>query len=390
MPNEWVSTNLGQVAEVIAGQSPKSKFYNYENEGLPFYQGKKEFGETHIRQESKWTSEITKEAFKGDILMSVRAPVGPVNFATKHLCFGRGLAAIRPSNYLDTAYCFYFLRCIEDDLVGNNGAVFNSINKKQIEEIQIPLPPLPTQRAIVARLDAAFARIDRARANLERNVTNAKELFQSKLNEVFSRRGDGWTPTTLGQSCEFWNGKPHEKSISEEGKYVVVNSKFISSDGVVRKYTNEQMFPLYENDIVFVMSDVPNGKALAKCYVIKQNDLYSLNQRICAIRSKVFHTKFLYYQLNRNPHLLAFNNGENQTNLRKGDILKTPLYQPSLKIQKAIAKELDKFRNLNFLVLKSYIKRIQDLSDLKQSLLQKAFRGELIAEAEAESTSAAH
>lgn len=147
--------------------------------------------------------------------------------------------------------------------------------------------------------------------------------------------------TTLGKSCEFFNGKAHEKSIDENGKYIVVNSKFISSEGKSFKRTNEQMFPLYKGDIVMVMSDVPNGKALAKCFVIDKEDTYSLNQRICCIRSKEFDTKYLYYQLNRHEHFLAFNNGENQTNLRKDDILDCPLIQPSMEEQKRIVAELD-------------------------------------------------
>ncbi len=142
--------------------------------------------------------------------------------------------------------------------------------------------------------------------------------------------------TTLGKSCEFFNGKAHEKSIDENGKYIVVNSKFISSEGKSFKRTNEQMFPLFKGDIVMVMSDVPNGKALAKCFIIDKDDTYSLNQRICCIRSKEFDTKYLYYQLNRHEHFLAFNNGENQTNLRKDDILACPLIKPSMENQKRI------------------------------------------------------
>ena len=151
--------------------------------------------------------------------------------------------------------------------------------------------------------------------------------------------------TTLGKSCEFFNGKAHEKSIDENGKYIVVNSKFISSEGKSFKRTNEQMFPLYKGDIVMVMSDVPNGKALAKCFVIDQDDTYSLNQRICCIRSKEFDTKYLYYQLNRNDHFLAFNNGENQTNLRKDDILDCPLIKPSMEEQRTMVAELDEALN---------------------------------------------
>lgn len=147
--------------------------------------------------------------------------------------------------------------------------------------------------------------------------------------------------TTLGKSCEFFNGKAHEKSIDENGKYIVVNSKFISQEGRVIKRTKEQMFPLYKGDIVMVMSDVPNGKALAKCFIIDKDDTYSLNQRICCIRSKEFDTKYLYYQLNRHEHFLAFNNGENQTNLRKDDILACPLIKPSMEEQRRMVAELD-------------------------------------------------
>ena len=147
--------------------------------------------------------------------------------------------------------------------------------------------------------------------------------------------------TTLGKSCEFYNGKAHEKSINENGKYIVVNSKFISQEGRVIKRTKEQLFPLNKGEIVMVMSDVPNGKALAKCFIIDKDDTYSLNQRICCIRSKEFDTRYLYYQLNRHEHFLAFNNGENQTNLRKDDILACPLIKPSMEEQKRMVEELD-------------------------------------------------
>jgi len=147
--------------------------------------------------------------------------------------------------------------------------------------------------------------------------------------------------STLGKSCEFFNGKAHEKAIDENGEFIVVNSKFISQEGEVIKRTNKQIFPLFEGDIVMVMSDVPNGKALAKCFLIDKDNAYSLNQRICAIRSVNFDKKFLLYQLNRNKHFLKFNNGENQTNLRKDDILNCPLIKPSIEQQRKIVELLD-------------------------------------------------
>lgn len=151
-----------------------------------------------------------------------------------------------------------------------------------------------------------------------------------------------WKMVKLGDCCQFFNGKAHEKQIDNNGNYIVVNSRFISSSGAIYKKTKEALFPLFKNDIVMVMSDVPKGKALAKCYLIEEDNKYSLNQRICAIRSDKVEARFLYYHLNRHPYLLNFDNGENQTNLRKEDILKCPLYIPPIEEQKRIVEILDK------------------------------------------------
>jgi type I restriction enzyme, S subunit len=145
----------------------------------------------------------------------------------------------------------------------------------------------------------------------------------------------------LGEVCKFFNGKAHEKKIDSNGKFVVVNSKCISSNFKIQKFSNEQLFPLFKNDIVIVMSDVPNGKTLAKCRLIEEDKKYSLNQRIACIRSDNFYIPYLLYQLDRNPYFLKFDNGENQTNLRKDDILNCPLYLPSIEEQQRIVAKLD-------------------------------------------------
>lgn len=139
----WEIKRIGQVCDVIAGQSPEGKFYNKNCNGLPFYQGKKEFSDKFIKKPTTWTTKITKEAIENDILMSVRAPVGPVNFSTQKICIGRGLAAIRANSQLDKNFLFNFLIKHENEITGNTGAVFNSINKSQIEAIQIHAPPPP-------------------------------------------------------------------------------------------------------------------------------------------------------------------------------------------------------------------------------------------------------
>ena len=377
MKKGWEIKTIGDVCKVIAGQSPEGKFYNDNGNGMPFYQGKKEYGEKYIGEPTTWTTKVTKEAEANDILMSVRAPVGPINFTTQKICIGRGLAAIRASKLIDKEFLFNFLLKHENEIVGNTDAVFNSINKAQIEAIEIPLPPLPEQQRIVAILDEAFAAIAKAKANAEQNLKNAKELFESYLQGVFENGKEKWEEKLLDEVCEFRNGAAHERHIDEDGKYILVNSKFISADGEKFKRTNSALAPLYVNDIAFVMSDVPNGKALAKCFLVDENDTYTLNQRIGAIKPIAFVPEFLVYQLNRNKYLLSFNNGENQTNLRKGDILKCPLWVPAKEDQQAIVRQLDALRAKTRKLEAVYQQKIKDLEELKKSILQKAFAGEL-------------
>jgi type I restriction enzyme M protein len=158
----WPIVKLGDVADVISGQSPEGKFYNDTREGIAFYQGKTEFGESYIGKPKKWTTQITKTAVAEDILMSVRAPVGPVNIASETICIGRGLAAIR-AKCANQKYLFHLLKSMESTITGSGGAVFDSISRTQIEEIEIPLPPLEVQEQITEELDGYAAIISGAK-----------------------------------------------------------------------------------------------------------------------------------------------------------------------------------------------------------------------------------
>lgn len=123
----------------------------------------------------------------------------------------------------------------------------------------------------------------------------------------------------------FTNGKAHEQYVVPNGQYVIVNSKFISSDGFIRKYANKLICPLTKGDIVMVMSDVPNGKAMSKCFLIDKNNTYTLNQRICSL-SNMDTPLFFLYQINRNKYFMKFDDGVSQTNLKKEDVLNCPIY----------------------------------------------------------------
>jgi len=203
----WLMVKLSEAADVIAGQSPEGKYYNEASAGLPFYQGKTEFGDKYIQPPAHWTTSVTKVAEPNDILMSVRAPVGPVNVATAKCCIGRGLAAIRALLAQTTSeYLFYVLHSMEENIKGNGGAVFDSINRNDIMSLEIPLPPLDVQQQIVAELDGCQRIIDSAK----QVIANWRPTFHIDPS---------WPSEQLGKLCRIRTGKKDVNSGNPDGKY---------------------------------------------------------------------------------------------------------------------------------------------------------------------------
>ena len=183
---EWPLVELGSMVEIAAGQSPPGKSYNSSGIGTPFYQGKTEFGCVFLDKPLKWTTEPKRFAEKGDILMSVRAPVGPVNIATQRICIGRGLAAIRPNeNDLDKMYAFWILYSLEEKFSGSMGTAFASVNMKDIRRRLIPLPPIDIQRKIVVEIESE-RKLVAATKNL---VTRMNEKIHLVINRVWNSDG---------------------------------------------------------------------------------------------------------------------------------------------------------------------------------------------------------
>lgn len=135
----------------------------------------------------------------------------------------------------------------------------------------------------------------------------------------FEKDGD-WVKKTLSEVANYENGKAHEQDISENGIFVVVNSKFISTDGEVAKYSNKAYCLAEKGDVLMVLSDIPNGRAIAKCFYVSEEKKYTVNQRICKLTSFDCESKFLYYVMNRNAYFLAFDDGVKQTNLKNDDV----------------------------------------------------------------------
>lgn len=196
--SSWPAALLPDVAQIIMGQSPPGDTYNETGNGLPFFQGKAEFGDVSPTPK-KWCTAPKKIAQSGDILISVRAPVGPTNLAATQCCIGRGLAAIRANpELLDPTYLRFALRQAEQRIASmGQGSTFAAIGRAELASVGFPLPLLDEQRRIVDLLSRAES-IVRLRREAQKKIT---ELISSLFLDMFgdpATNPKGWAVARIG------------------------------------------------------------------------------------------------------------------------------------------------------------------------------------------------
>ncbi len=389
----WEYKKLGDVCDVIAGQSPEGKYYNQEGRGTPFYQGKKDFGDKYLGEPTTWTTVETKIAIENDILMSVRAPVGDINICNSRVCIGRGLAAIRASKNIDEDYLFYFLLSEKPNITGKEGAVFASINRSDIADLDILIPPLEEQKRIVKILDEKFAQLETVKANAKTNLQNAKDLFQSQLTKAFvfpqGNTNTTWEKKTVLEVCTNIVDCPHTtpKKVNNKTDFPCIRTSELK-DGFIfwdsMQYLDEEEYKKrvarlqpQENDIVFGREGSVGGAIL-----IPHEFHFSLGQRTMLLRPnqniiypkyflQVIISDFFRKQIREKitpggvPHI-------NVADVKSLNVLLPPLPE-----QKRIVEQLDSLSEKTKVLQDIYNKILLDCDELKQAFLSKAFAGEL-------------
>lgn len=364
---------------VIAGQSPNGASYNDEGVGMEFHQGKKAFGESIIEHSNVWTTEITKIAEPGDILMSVRAPVGPTNITDRRICIGRGLAAIRCNKSTISQYVLYALRNIESQIIGNNGAVFNSINKKQIEELPLPALPLSEQQAIVEYLDSAFAKIDAMKANTEKALDEAKALFQASLKEMFEPK-EGWEEKKMSSLYDVRDGTHDSPKYQDKG-YPLVTSKNLK--GGILDMSNVNFISESDYKAINSRSKVDIGDVLFAMIGTIGNPVYVEEEPNYAIKNMALFKvpreqsgEFLRYYLLNNIILSKMQSeakGTTQKFVSLGYLRNFLISIPPLSEQQSIVETLDSLKSKVDLLQENYDKITQECDTLKQAILRQVF-----------------
>ncbi|MFN7910774.1 MAG: restriction endonuclease subunit S [Bacteroidota bacterium] len=262
-----------------------------------------------------------------------------------------------------------------------SGSNYPAINSSDLSQIALAIPTNINEQkkiadclssldeVIISENEKLVALQDHKNGLLQNLFTKDGESFPKFRFSDFEDSGD-WEETTLSQVADYENGKAHEQDIADDGEFIVVNSKFISQDGEVKKFTNTAFLPATKGDVLMVLSDIPNGRAIAKCFLVEEDNRYTVNQRICRITPRNLNSKILYYLLNRNPYFLTFDDGVKQTNLRKEDVLNCPLMIPSNpKEQEMIADTLSSVDDL----INAQNQKLDSLQLHKKGLLQGLF-----------------
>jgi len=225
MSSDWTKVRLNEIADITMGQSPSSEYYNLNGIGLPFFQGCSEFGELYP-SERKYCSKPTRIAKRDDVLMSVRAPVGDLNIANKECCIGRGVCSIRSKT--GDRFVYYLLK-VNLGLIQSysSGTTYQSINKKEVNELPLFVPTLLTQRKIASILSV----YDNLIENNTRRIQILEEMAQRIYKKWFvdfkypGHENDELVDSELGMIPEGWEIKSlKEISVNFDRKRIPLSS----------------------------------------------------------------------------------------------------------------------------------------------------------------------
>ena len=231
--NDWKKVRLSELADITMGQSPKSDFYNSNGDGLPFLQGNRTFGDKYPTFDT-WTTFVTKEAEVGDVIMSVRAPVGDINITPLKMCLGRGVCGLRHKQGAQE-FLYYLLRANKENLINReNGTVFGSINKTDISNLEVQVPSLREQIQIGLTLKAIDDKIENNKKINHHLEQIGQELFEeiyydgssAQLGDIISTLESGSRPKGGAEA----DGIPSigAENIERFGQYDYTKEKYIS------------------------------------------------------------------------------------------------------------------------------------------------------------------
>lgn len=375
--SEWKKCKLVEYSNINMGQSPKSEYYNNEEIGIPFLQGNRTFGIKYPTYDT-YCSQPLKFANEGEILFSVRAPVGDINIANRKICIGRGLAALNAKNGKND-FLYFLLHYLKSTIVNNeSGSVFGAVNKFTLENIDILLPPLPEQTAIASVLSSLDDKIDllhRQNATLEKM---AETLFRQWFVE------EEWNGT-LSEYIKVQGGFAFKsKDFKEKGFAGVIKIRNITmgmidisnTDYVDQEVVNniDKRFKITSGDFLIAMT----GAEIGKIGIVEKTEKEIwVNQRVGKLEAKVPYGDLIGYLALKSregqDHIINACAGSAQENISSSSIEEMNFIPYKAEITNSLGKEIEPlFKKIIF-----NQSQIRTLTALRDTLLPKLMSGEV-------------
>lgn len=396
----WSVKPIGEICDVVNGGTPKTGVPAYwdgpHNWITPAEMGRRlspYVGATERRiTDSGLENSSARFLPPNSVILSSRAPIGHLVINTIPMATNQGCKGLVPKNGLSPKYLYYYLLSSVDLLNAlGTGTTFKELSGQKLKEVSIPIAPEPEQKRIVGILDEAFEGIARAKANAEKNLQNARALFESNLEAIFAQRGEGWVETTLGEACEFENGDrgknyPNRKEYVESG-IPWINTGHIQRDGTLsqsemnfisrKKYDSLRSGKIQPGDLVYCL----RGATLGKTALVDPYTVGAVASSLVIIRPKAcLDSRFLYSFLVSPPGqelINGYKNGAAQPNLGAKSVAKYPISLPTPAEQQQIVAQLDLLRGETQHLESIYNQKLNALEELKKSLLHQAFSGTL-------------
>lgn len=362
IPEEWEVKKLGECFEVIMGQSPSSKAYNEEKEGLPLVQGNADIRNNKVYPRM-YTSEITKESYPNDLIMTVRAPVGDIYISDIHSCIGRGICAIRNGN----KYLYYYLFNYKDRWKRlAQGSTFTAITVKDIKELNIPIPPLKEQEKIADILSYYDKAIEQEELLLEKEKDFKKGMMQKIFSQEIRFKDDNeenypeWEEKRLGEISNIYQPKTISQNEMTSTGYSVYGA-----NGIIGKYHSYN----HETSQIVITC---RGNTCGTVNFTKEKSWITGNAMVInSDNNSSIIKKYLYYFLIQDS-LKYLITGSGQPQIT-GNIKFHKINLPILEEQEKIASFLSNIDNK----IELLEKKLELLKNEKKGMMQKLLTGEV-------------
>ena len=409
MKEELPLKKLGEVCHFVRGPFGGSlKKSCFVESGYAVYEQKHaiydQFEEVRYFINDRKFEEMKRfELLSGDLIMSCSGTMGKVAIVPDGIQKGiinQALLKLTPSKEFKVEYLKHWIESpnFQDSLAkySKGAAIKNITSVKVLKEIKVPCPSVPEQERTLHVLNKSFAAIDRAKTNIEKNIENAKELFQSKLNEIFTQKGEGWEEKTLEEVCSVLNGYAFKsKDVIEKSNTQLLRMGNLYQnqldlnrkpafypDSYAVEYKN---FVLKKGDLVMSLTGTVDKTDYGYTVSIPETDVdLLLNQRIMKI--EISDESILEKEYLRNfllspgflKKLYSTASGTRQANLSSKTILGLSINFPSdIEEQKMFVQKTNQLREHLTELEKKYFEKLMGLEELKKSILEKAFSGEL-------------